>query len=101
MEVVDGLASIGAGVDGGPVTVAEALLAGYFCGGGEEVAEEWGVGGCCLGEGVEMLPGDDEQVGWGLRIEVGKGDGVVVFVEALGGDGAGDDFAEDAVGHGV
>ena len=44
--------------------------------------------------------GDDERVGGSLWINVGEGYGVLVFVDFLGGNFSGGDFAEDAI-HGV
>ena len=100
MEVVDGLAAVVAGVDDQAVAVGEAVGAGEVCRYGGEMAEEGGVFFRDVGERGEVLFGDDEEVGGGLRVDVGEGEGVVVFVEALGGDGAGDDLAEEAVGVG-
>ncbi len=100
MEVVDGLAAVVAGVDDQAVPVGEAVCAGEVGGYGGEVAEERGVFLGDVGERGEVLLGDDKEVGGGLGVDVGKGDGLVVFMEALGGDGAGDDLAEEAVGVG-
>ena len=98
VEVVDGLAAVGAGVDDEAVAVGEILPAGDFCGGLEEVAEHGGVVMGGVGEGGEVVFGDDEDVRGGLGVDVREGEGAVVFVEAGGGDFSGGDFAEEA-GH--
>jgi len=99
VEVVDCLAAVGAGVDDEAVAVGEILLAGDLAGCVEEVAE----GGCVVlrgvGVGGQVVFGDDEDVGGGLGVDVREGEGLLVFVDAGGGDFAGDDFAEEA-GHG-
>ena len=82
VEVVDGLAAIGAGVDDDAVAVGEILPAGDFGGGGEEVAEEGCVVGSGMGQGGDVTLGDDEDVDGGLGVDVREGEGVVVLVEA-------------------
>ena len=99
MEVVDCLAAIGAGVDDQTVAVGEVLLAGQFAGYVEEVAEGGGVVLRGVSVGGQVVFGDDEDMGGGLGIDVGEGEGLLVFVDSGGGDFAGDDFAEEA-GHG-
>jgi len=97
VEVVDGLAAIVAGVDDQAVAVGEGVGAGEIGGDGGEMAEEGSVVRGGVGERGEVLLGDDEDVSGGLRVDVGEGEGEVVLVEAGGGDGAGDDLAEEAV----
>ena len=97
MEVFDGLAAVGAGVDDEAVALGEVLLAGDFGGGLQEMAQECGVGGFAVGHGGDVAFGDDEDVGGSLWGDVWEGEGLVVFVEAGYGDGAGGDFAEEAV----
>jgi hypothetical protein len=98
VEVLDGLAAVGAGVDDDAVAVGEVLLAGDFGGGGEELAEERGVGGGGVGERGDVLFGDDEDVDGGLGVDVREGEDVVVLIEASDGDGAGGNLAEEAGG---
>ena len=98
MEVVDGLAAVGAGVDDETVAFGEVLGAGDFAGGVEELAEDAGVVLRGVGVRGEVVLGDDEDVRRGLGVDVREGEGVLVFVEAGDGDFAGDDFAEEA-GH--
>src|SRR6185312_5984972 len=98
----NGLSSIGAGVDDYPVAAVQSLLPGDIGGGRKKMAEELLVFRGRVSQRSEMLLRDHEQVGRGLRVQVGKGEGVVVLVDAGGGDCSGGDFAEDAVGaHGL
>ncbi len=57
------------------------------------------VGG--VGEGVVVGLGNDEGMAGNEGADIHEGEHVVILVEAGGGDVAGDDFAEEAVGHGV
>jgi hypothetical protein len=98
VEVVDGLAAVGAGVEDEAVAVVEAVGAGELAGGKQEMAEEFVVRCSSAREGSDVLFGDKEDVRWGLRMDVREGEDGVVFVETLGGDDAGDDLAEEA-GH--
>ena len=98
VEVVDGLAAVGAGVEHQAVAVGEVLGAGDFAGGVEELAEAGGIVLCGVGVRGEVVFGDDEDVCGRLGVDVWEGEGVLVLVEAGNGDFAGDDFAEEA-GH--
>lgn len=93
VEVLHGLAAILAGVGYDAVSAGECAV-GKRGGGVGEVAEHLDGGLLDIGE---VLPGDDEQMGGGLRVDVGEGDAFVVFVDGLDGDLAGGDFAEKAV----
>ena len=96
VEVGDGLAAVVAGVDDDAEAVGEHALGerGRFF---EEMAEEFG--GCFGDVGVVLL-GNEQQVGGGLRVDVGEGDGVVVLVDGFDGDGVVGDLAEETVRHG-
>lgn len=101
MEVIDGLAAVGTGVDDQPIAVVEVVDAGDLAGFGEQGTEQSGVGRQCMGVGRDVALGDEQDVYRGLRMDVGKGEGVAGLVKALGGDGARHDFAEEAVGRGL
>ncbi len=98
--MVDSLAAVGAGVDGYAIALGEAFGFGDLGCGPEEMAEELAVVSVGFGEGDNVLAGGDEDVDGGLRVDVGEGVALVVFVDRGGGDGAVDDLAEEA-GHGV
>ena len=98
MKVVDGLAAVGAGVDDEAVAAIEVMGAGEVAGGGEEGAEEGGVFGEGVGVGGDVAFWNEEEVGRRLGVDVGEGEDVGGFVKAFGGDGSGDDLAEEAVG---
>jgi hypothetical protein len=100
VEMEDGLAGAGADVEDGAVSVFDVALAGDLGGGEMAAADDFGV--FCLGffESGEMSFGDDEDVRGGLRVDVFEGEDVGVLVDFFGGDFAGDDAAEEAVGIG-
>jgi len=100
VEMVDGLAAVGAGVDDYAIAFGEAFGFGDFGCGPEEMAEELFVIGIGFGERDDVLARGDEDVDRGLRMDVGEGVALVVFVNGGGGNGAVDDLAEDAA-HGV
>jgi hypothetical protein len=54
-----------------------------------------------MGESGEMLFGDKQDVHRRLRVDVREGEDMVILVEALNGNGAGGDFAEEAGGQSV
>jgi len=97
VEMVDSLAAVRAGVDDQAVAVGEVLGAGDFHGCGEEMAEHGGVLRRGMGVGGEVLLGDEQDMDRRLRIDVREGEDVVILIEALGGDGTGCDFAEEAI----
>lgn len=77
VEVVNGLPAVIAGVEDQAVAVGKFSFSqtrGFF----EEMAEEFG--GSFGGVG-EVLFGDEEPVGGSLWVDVGEGEGVVVFVD--------------------
>ena len=95
VEVAHGLPSIRTGIDDDAVAIGKITL----CEGGgglEQVAEEFGRE---LGDVGEVLFGDDEKVGGRLRIDVGKDEREIVFVEGLDGNGVACDLAEETVWH--
>ena len=72
----------------------DAPLAGHGVGGGEDATEEVIV--VKLGDGLDVAPGNDQEVDRRLGVEVGEGDHLIVSKEGLE-FGVGDEPAEDAV----
>jgi len=97
VKVVDGLAAVGAGVDDHAIAVDEPFRTSNFSGSGKQVAEERSVTGIAVGERGDVFSGNDEEMSGRLRIDVEEGDAAVVLVNELGGDGSGDDLAEEAL----
>ncbi len=106
MQMSDGLTAVVAGISDEPETVVEILLPCHVGGSVQELAEQLGMIAGCVGERRDVLPGDNEQMNRRLRVHVGKGDYLIVFIDKFNGNGARGDFAEDAVwigsgGHGL
>jgi hypothetical protein len=97
VEMVDGLSAFFAGVDDDAVTTVQFPSAGDVCGNGQQMAEQWSVFGCGLRLGGDVLLGNDEQVGGGLRIDVGKADAEVILIHAIGRDFTFYDLAKKTV----
>jgi hypothetical protein len=100
VEVEDGLSGAGADVEDGAVSLLDVALAGDVGGGEVTAADYFGVRGLGLFESSKMFFGDDKDVSGSLRVDVFEGEDVVIVVNLLGGDFAGDDAAEEAVGIG-
>jgi hypothetical protein len=98
VEVEDRLSGAGADVEDGAVALLDVALASDLGGGEVAAADDFGIGGLGFFESGKMFFGDDEDVSGGLRVDVFEGEDLVVFVNLLGGDFAGDDAAEEAVG---
>jgi hypothetical protein len=100
VEVKNGLASAGADVEDGAVSLLDIALTGDLGGGEVAAADEFGVGGLGLLQSGKMFFGNDENVRGCLRVDVFEGEDVVVFVNFLGGNFAAEDAAEEAIGIG-
>ena len=94
--MIDGLAAVGAGVDDHSIALGEAFGAGNLRRRPDEMADELFVIRVGFGEGDDVLARGDEDVNGGLRMDVGEGVTLVVFVDGRGGNGAVDDLAEEA-----
>jgi hypothetical protein len=97
VQVIDGLAAVGAGVDDETIATGQVLVLRNLHGGGEEMAEQGGVLRCGVCVRCEMLLGDQQDVRGRLRVKVWKGEHLVVLVEACDGESTGGDVAEEAV----
>ena len=74
------------------------LFAGDLGRRGHQVAHQRSIFGQRLRRGADVLFGNDKQMGGSLRIDVGKADAKFVFVDPVGGNGAVNDLAKQAVG---
>lgn len=96
--MVHRLPALFSGVDDDPIAVVQLPAAGNVGGGSHQMAEQWGVFGGCLCLRGDVLFGDDQQVGRGLGINVGKTDTALVFVHTIRWDLSLDNFAEQTIG---
>ncbi len=97
MQVMNGLAAVRAGIDDQSMSVAELMRAGKVRSYGHQMPQQRRMFFRNVGKRGEMLLRDDEQMRRCLRVNVGKGDALGIFVKELGGDNAGDDLAEEAI----
>ena len=86
--MVDGLATFLPGIHDNAKAFAEAFLRQLGCDQGE-MAKQVFVRGGGLRERVDVLFGDDEEVRGRLRMEVGEGDGNLIFEDFGGGNFSG------------
>jgi len=97
VQMKDGLAGLGADVEDGAVAVFDLPIASNF--GRRQMAASDDISLVFLRffQSANMLFGNDQNVGRGFGIDVFEGEGVLVFVDFLRRNLAGDDFAEEAV----
>jgi hypothetical protein len=96
VEMVDGLTAVVAGVEHEAEAVGEFAF-GERCGFFEQVAEDVGRS---FGHVSEVALGDEQPVSGGLRVDVGEGERVVVFMDGFDWDLVIGDLAEETVWHG-
>jgi hypothetical protein len=97
VKVIDGLSAVRAGVDHRAETVVEMLLVCNFAHCEQELSEQLGFGGGGLSERSEVSLGDDQDMHRRLRMDVGKREYSLVFVETRDRDCASSDLAKKAV----
>ena len=100
MEVEDGLSRARADVEDGAVSLLDVALAGDLRRRQMAAADQFRVFGLGLFQSGKMFFGNDENVRGGLRLDVFKGEDVIVLVNFFGGDLAANHSAEEAVGIG-
>ena len=83
VEVVDGLAAVFAGIDYDAVAAVQISAAGDLRSDGQQMAEERSMFGCGLRLRGDVLFGNNEQMSWGLRVNVGKTDTEVVLIGSV------------------
>ena len=98
MDVEDGLAGVGVGVDDGAVAaVGVPRVARDACGDEEEVAEQRLVRLTRFVQRGQVFARDDERVGRRLRVDVAEDDRAVVLENLRRGNLARHDLAEETV----
>lgn len=101
MQMKYRLAGAGADVEHGAVSVFNIALAGDLSGGQVTASDQFSVFFLCLFQSGKVLLGNDEHMRRSLRLDVVKGEDVVVFIHFLRGNVTVDDAAEEAVGAGI
>lgn len=87
-------------IKNGAVSVFDLALAGDFSRREMAAADQFGIVSLGLFQSRKMLLGDDEHVRGRLRIDVFKGQNVLVFMNFLRGNLSSDDAAEKTIGIG-
>ncbi len=101
VEMIDGLAAVGAGVDHHAIAVGEAFRARNISRRNEQVAEQGSVITGAVGERRDVLARHHEEVRGRLRVNVGERNAFLVLVNELRGNGSSDDLAEKAIHNGI
>jgi hypothetical protein len=99
MEMEDRLACVGANVVNRPKPVLKAAFSRDFGRYDLAITNQLHVRFGCLINAGDMFFWDNQDVRRRLRLDVLKDERFVVFINFFGGDFAGDDFAEETVGH--
>ena len=97
MNVVNGLAALFVAVEHGTVTCLATQLLCQFLRGVDHMAND---GAILFGDVVQrgdMLLRDHQKVHWGLRVDIVKGEDLIIFVYLLGRNLAVDDLAEQTI----
>ena len=99
MQVKDGLAGARSDVEHRPISILNAALTRNVRGCEMTAANGFRVFGLRFLQSANMLFWNDQHVGWRLRIDVLKRVGVVIFINLLRGNFAGNNAAEQTVSH--
>jgi hypothetical protein len=97
MQMRNRLAAVVAGIDDNAVTVFQPLLFRYLSCRHDEATEQRRVCGRCVCQRCMMLFGNDKRMHRRLRVDVRKRQHFFRFIQPRDRDGAGGDFAEEAV----
>jgi len=94
----DGLPGAGTDVEDGAVSLLNLAMACNLGRGKMAAADDFGVSGLGLFQSRKMFLGYDQDVRWGLRLDVFESQDVIVLVNFCCGNFAAEDAAEQAVG---
>ena len=98
MQVKNALTRIRSDVgDEAEAAFSNAQFTCYLCGGDEDAGEYGSVLGCDVGHRGDMAARDEQDVVWRLRVDVRKGDNILVRIHDFGGYLALDNLTEQAV----
>ncbi len=99
VQMENGLSGIATDVIDRAKAMLQIAFTRYFCRHGLAVANKLGILFCRLVNADDVLLRNNQNMGWGLRIDVLKGEGLLVFIHLPRRNPAGDDFAEKAISH--
>lgn len=99
VEMEDRLSGVRADVIHGAISALKLAFAGELCRDELAIANQFCIGFACLIDADNMLFRHDENMRRRSRLDVFKGKNFIVFVNFFRRNAAGDDLAEEAVGH--
>lgn len=94
MEMIDGLAAVFTGVYDGAIAIDEAFFPRDLCDDGKQVAKQWSVFRRSGGERCDVFARDNQQMHFGVGMDVGEDDALLIFIDAGGRNGSFDDLAK-------
>ena len=95
MDVVDGLATVFAGIDNSPIASVEAFRQGNLGGHPMQVADQRIVLFAGVSNRGNVFARNDEHMHGSLRIDISEGIALVILIDGLGWNAAINDFAKD------
>ena len=101
VEMIDGLAAVGAGVDDDAIAVAQSFCARGVGGHGEQVAKQGRMFAGSVGKRLEVLPRHHQKMGGRLRVDVSERNAFLVLKEEFCRNGSIDDLAEQTIHSGI
>src|SRR5690348_8148849 len=101
VQVEHGLSAAGIAVDHAAIAVfGKAFALGVLRRRQQQLADQWRLGFAAVVQGRQrFVLGDEQHVHRRLRMDVAKGEDVVVFVHHVGGNLAADDLVENGIAH--
>jgi hypothetical protein len=97
VQVIYGLAAVLPGVDDETIAVVQLLLSRNLASQVQQVAEHRSVLRQSMCVRRDVLLRNDQYMHRSLRVDIRERERVLVLTQALGGNGTGDDLAEEAV----